>query len=275
MVPIPTRVFAGSIPALLRPLSRAADLRALRRRSRRRESRRCAPARVLETAAGTGIVTRRWRAALAGRRRNRRHRSQPADARFRGGAARRRACRSGAGRRAAACRFADGSFDVGRLPVRRRCSFPTGLPAIARRGACCEPGGRFLFSVWDRIEENEFTAVVTDCGRRVVSATTRRGFSRVRRTATTMSRRSERELRRGRVRPNRDRDGRACAAARRRRAIRRSDCARARRCAARSRRATPTRLAEATDAPPRALAARFGPGPIDGKIQAHVVTASR
>ena len=36
-----------------------------------------------------------------------------------------------------------------------------------------------------------------------------------------------------------------------------------------------TRLAEATDAAARALAARFGSGPIDGKIQAHVVTATR
>jgi hypothetical protein len=35
-----------------------------------------------------------------------------------------------------------------------------------------------------------------------------------------------------------------------------------------------TRLAEATDAATAALAARFGPGPIEGKIQAHIVTAS-
>ncbi|HEY1432079.1 MAG TPA: SAM-dependent methyltransferase, partial [Stellaceae bacterium] len=35
-----------------------------------------------------------------------------------------------------------------------------------------------------------------------------------------------------------------------------------------------TRLAEATDAVTAALAARFGPGPIEGKIQAHVFTAS-
>jgi len=35
------------------------------------------------------------------------------------------------------------------------------------------------------------------------------------------------------------------------------------------------RLAEATEAAARAVAARFGPGPIDGKIQAHVITAAR
>ena len=37
----------------------------------------------------------------------------------------------------------------------------------------------------------------------------------------------------------------------------------------------PARLAEATDAAAKAIAARFGPGPIDGKIQAHVITAAR
>jgi hypothetical protein len=36
-----------------------------------------------------------------------------------------------------------------------------------------------------------------------------------------------------------------------------------------------SRLAEATEAAAEALAARFGPGPIDGKIQAHVITAAR
>jgi hypothetical protein len=34
-----------------------------------------------------------------------------------------------------------------------------------------------------------------------------------------------------------------------------------------------TRLAEATDAATAALAARFGTGAIDGKMQAHIVTA--
>jgi hypothetical protein len=36
-----------------------------------------------------------------------------------------------------------------------------------------------------------------------------------------------------------------------------------------------SRLDEATDAAEAALAARFGPGPIDGKIQALVITAAR
>ncbi len=35
------------------------------------------------------------------------------------------------------------------------------------------------------------------------------------------------------------------------------------------------RLEEATEAAARAIAARFGPGPIEGKIQAHVITAMR
>jgi hypothetical protein len=33
-----------------------------------------------------------------------------------------------------------------------------------------------------------------------------------------------------------------------------------------------SRLGEATDIATEALARRFGPGPVDGKIQAHIVT---
>ena len=75
------RVFAGSIPVFydryLGPLifvDYADDL-----------ARRAAalhPARVLETAAGTGIVTRALARTLAARSRDRRNRPEPADARF-------------------------------------------------------------------------------------------------------------------------------------------------------------------------------------------------
>jgi hypothetical protein len=37
----------------------------------------------------------------------------------------------------------------------------------------------------------------------------------------------------------------------------------------------PARLDEATDVAAEALAGRFGPGPVDGKMQAHVVTVAR
>ncbi len=36
-----------------------------------------------------------------------------------------------------------------------------------------------------------------------------------------------------------------------------------------------SRLAEATDSAASAIAARFGSGPISGKIRAHVITARR
>ena len=36
-----------------------------------------------------------------------------------------------------------------------------------------------------------------------------------------------------------------------------------------------SRLGEATDIAAEAIARRFGPGPVDGKIQAHVVTVER
>ena len=62
------------------------------------------------------------------------------------------------------------------------------------------------------------------------------------------------------------------AAGRSRPRSRRSRTARARRYGTRSRRATPSRLGEATDVAAEAIARRFGPGPVDGKIQAHIVT---
>ena len=36
-----------------------------------------------------------------------------------------------------------------------------------------------------------------------------------------------------------------------------------------------SRLGEATDIAAEAIARRFGPGPVDGKIQAHIVTIER
>ena len=43
-----------------------------------------------------------------------------------------------------------------------RCSFPTASPAYREARRVLKPGGRFLFSVWDRIEENVFADDVTN-----------------------------------------------------------------------------------------------------------------
>jgi hypothetical protein len=131
-----------------------------------------------------------------------------------------------------------------------------------------------LFNVWDRIEENEFADVVTRAlesvfpadpprfmartphGYHDIAAMTRHvaegGF-----TATPELRRSRSEARR-------------C-----RRAFRRLPIARGRRCATKSSRGILRDWGKATDAAAEAIAARFGRGAVDGKIQAHVVTVAR
>ena len=40
--------------------------------------------------------------------------------------------------------------------------FPDRKKALAEIGRVLRPGGAFLFSIWDRIEDNEFAATVTD-----------------------------------------------------------------------------------------------------------------
>ena len=46
--------------------------------------------------------------------------------------------------------------------------FPDKAPGLPRGAARAEPGGRFIFNVWDRIEENEFAAMVVAAGGRDV-----------------------------------------------------------------------------------------------------------
>jgi len=264
------RVFAGSIPALydryLGPLifaEYAADL-----------AERVAvlgPARVLETAAGTGIMT----GALA--------RALPAEveifatdlnqtmldyAAAQPGAAR------VAWRQADAQHlpFEDGSFDAV-LCQFGAMFFPDRDAAYREARRVLKPGGHFLFSVWDRIEENEFADLVTETvaalfpedppkflartphGYHDVAAIERElrsaGFSRI--AVETVPRRS-------RARSPRDPAIGFCQGT----PLRNEIEARA-----------PDRLREATDAAAAALTARFGSGPIKGKIQAHIVTASR
>jgi hypothetical protein len=135
-----------------------------------------------------------------------------------------------------------------------------------------KPGGCFVFSVWDRIEENEFAAVVTASvaalfpndapsflartphgyhdEARIRGELEAAGFTRV--TVETIPRRSQAPA-------YRDPAIGFCQGTPLRNEIEVRDAA---------------RLAEATDAAAAALGARFGFGPIDGKMQAHMITAS-
>ena len=123
------------------------------------------PTRVLETAAGTGIVTRRLRDARAGWRQSNGDRSQRSDARDRTHQvpARRRgrvpACRrygaalSGRGFDAVVCQFGIMFF-----PDRGR-SYHEVHRVLA-------PRGRYLFSVWDAHRYNPFGRIAQEVGAR-------------------------------------------------------------------------------------------------------------
>jgi ubiquinone/menaquinone biosynthesis C-methylase UbiE len=262
------RIFTGSIPAIydryLGPLifsGYAADLV--------QRVAAAAPRRVLETAAGTGMVTRAMAKALpptveiiatdlnqpmldyaAAQPGVERVTWRQADA--------------------LALPFPDGSFDavVCQFGV---MFFPDRAVGYREARRVLRPGGRFLFNVWDRIDDNELTDVVTaavgemfphDPPRflartphgyhdtaAITDALRHAGFGRV--ESETIAKRSRAAS------PRHPAIG-FCQGTPLRGEIE-----------ARG----PGRLEEATDAAAAAITARFGTGPLDGKIQAHVFTA--
>ncbi len=265
------QLFAGSLPevydARLVPLifeAPAADL------ANRLTSR--SPARVLEVAAGTGVVTRAMasvlaetvsivatdlnqpmleRAAALGTRRPVEWR--PADA--------------------TQLPFENESFDavVCQFGV---MFFPDKPLAFSEARRVLRPGGVLLFNVWDRIEENEFADAVTaglaaafpeDPPRflprtphgyhdraRIAQDLAGAGFGAPPEIVTLAFR--------SRARSPRDPAAAFCLGTPLRNEIEGRDA---------------SRLEEAIDAATDAIARRFGPGPVDGKTQAHVVAIER
>jgi SAM-dependent methyltransferase len=265
------RAFAGSIPQLyeqyLVPLifePYAADL------ARRVALRR--PARVLEIAAGTGVVTRRLASTLP-----------PAativatdlNQPMLDQAAAIGTARAVEWRQADAMQlpFPDESFDavVCQFGV---MFFPDRARAYAEARRVLRAGGLFAFNAWDRIEENEFAEAVTGALAGLFPDDPPRFLARTPHGYHDPSA-IARDLERGGF----DRSPELATVAARSRAASAWIPAVAY-CQGTPLRAEieargPSRLAEATDHAAAALASRFGGGGVDGKIQAHVATVER
>jgi len=118
------------------------------------------PANVLETAAGTGVVNRALASALPAETRltvtdlnqpmlDHAKGRQPADSRIAWKQA-----------DALALPFEDRSFDAVACQF-GAMFFPDKVQGYREARRVLKPGGHFFFSVWDRIEENDFADVIT------------------------------------------------------------------------------------------------------------------
>ncbi len=261
-------VFAGSVPefydAYMVPLifePYAADL-----------ASRLKPrplSRVLEIAAGTGVATRAMAAALP--------ESCPIVATDLNQAMLDHAravgtCRAVEWRQADALRlpFQDATFDAVVCQF-GAMFFPDKSKAFAEARRALEKGGVFIFSVWDRIEENECADVVTNALESVFPldpprfmARTPHGYHDRQQIARdlakggfTRSPRVDTVAARSRAESPRAAAMAHCQGTPLRNEIETRDAA---------------RLGEATEVAAQALAKRFGHGGVDGKIQALVVT---
>ena len=229
------------------------------------------PQHVLETAAGTGVLTRAIAPRLAGDARlvatdlnqpmlNRAAAQQPPDRRL-----------SWRQADALALPFEDRTFDVVACQF-GAMFFPDKVQGYREARRVLKPGGRFFFNVWDRIEDNEFADVVTQALAAVFPddpprfmARTPHGYHNVERiraelkaagfadvSVDTVSERSKA--------PSPRHPAIAyCQGTPLRNEIEARDA---------------SRLEHATTKATEALERRFGSGPVDGLIRAHVITAS-
>jgi len=224
--------------------------------------------RVLELAAGTGVVTRRLAAVLPG---DVAIVATDLNQPMLDQAAAIGVARPVEWRQADAMRlpFKDASFDavVCQFGV---MFFPDKPTAFAEARRVLRPGGVFIFSAWDRIEENEFADVVTTAVGTLFPTDPPRFLARIPHgyhDKATIARdvagggfatpRVETVAARSRATSARIPAVGYCEGTPMRNEIEARD---------------PSRLAEATDLAARAIAERFGRGPVDGKIQAHVVS---
>lgn len=169
--------------------------------------------------------------------------------------------------------FADASFDAVVCQF-GAMFFPEKSQAFSEVRRVLRPGGVFVFNVWDRIEENEFAETIMGALAAVFPhdpprfmARTPHGYCDPNQIARDLANagfmtppRIETVTARSRAKSPREPAIAYCQGTPWRNEIETRDAA---------------RLGEATDAAAAAVAKRFGPGPVDGKIQALVITIER
>ena len=228
------------------------------------------PASVLETAAGSGIVTRALVRSLPGSVNivatdlNQPMLDRAAEQTSSGSVRWQRVD-------AQSLPFPDGAFDAVVCQF-GAMFFPDKRKAYREARRVLKPGGYFIFSVWDRIQYNEFADLITSAAieifpddpplflprtphgyhdkEAIIAEIQSASFANV--SAETITRRS--------VAPSSQHPAVGyCQGTPLRNEIEARDA---------------NRLTEATDAAAAKISARFGNGPVDGMIQAHVITAS-
>ncbi len=263
------KVFAGSVPELYDRLMvplifecYARDLAGRVARSR--------PRHVLETAAGTGATTRALAARLgdgAAITATDLNRPMLDRAMARQGASGRIAWRQAD---ALALPFGDASFDAVACQF-GAMFFPDKVKGYAEARRVLKPGGRFVYNVWDRIEDNDFAMVATEALAELFPADPPRFMARTPHGYFDAARIRAELAAAGFARISIDT------------VTERSRAASAAEAAMAYCQGTPMRgeieardpqgLARATQAAADRLARRFGNGPIEGKIQALVIEA--
>jgi ubiquinone/menaquinone biosynthesis C-methylase UbiE len=262
------KLFAGSIPEtydrFLVPLIFESYARDLAERLARVE-----PYSVLEIAAGTGVLTRAMSARLPTQARiiatdlNQpmldHAQSQSHDGRITWRQA-----------DALALPFEDRSFDAVACQF-GAMFFPDKVQGYREARRVLKPGGHFFFNVWDRISDNEFADVVTEALAKVFPRDPPRfmariphGYHDVEKIRAELNAASFKEISiatvdyKSRAPSPRDAAIAYCQGTPLRNEIEARD---------------PSGLEDATNEAANSLARRFGNGPIEGRIRAHVLNA--
>ena len=167
--------------------------------------------------------------------------------------------------------FEDRAFDVVACQF-GAMFFPDKVQGYREARRVLKPGGRFFFSVWDRIEDNEFADVVTQALAEMFPndpprflARTPHGYHDVEKIRAEVKAAGFADVsvdtvtERSRAPSPRDPAVAYCQGTPLRNEIEARDA---------------SRLDEATQKAAEALERRFGSGPVDSRIQAHVISAS-